>query len=288
MMVYDFCIEKPFSFNWTGKFEAPDSNWIHMTRELLDYELIFMTDGVLYIGADDREYTVSKGEYVLLCPPCHQYGLRASACSFYWVHFSYHDNRNDHKVYCDGENCEPLPAGEKRILLPDTASIPRSDRMLVLLKQLQDCDRTYQNRNQNSFLLTAALCELYSQLYLPGGISARQGHNPLYTDIIDYISWRLRENIKVSEIAANFGYNEKYITTFFKKICGISLKTYIQNRKMELAKAMLTDTNLSIAQIGYEIGFSDNHNFSSAFKKVTGQSPSSYRNTYSQHQTFHQ
>ena len=285
MTVYDFCVDKPFSFNWTGKFESPDNNWIHMSRELLDYELIFMTDGVLHIGAGNQEYTVNKGEYVLLCPPCRQYGLRPSGCSFYWVHFTYHDNRNDHLI-CHDRNQKPFPADKKRILLPDTAKIPRADRMLVLMKQLQDCDRTYQNRNENSFLLTAALCELYSQLYMPGGSPAK--HHPLYTDIIDYISWRLHEQIKVSEVAAYFGYNEKYITTFFKKMNGNSLKTYIQNRKMELAKAMLTDTNLPVAQIGYDIGYSDNHNFSSAFKKVTGQSPSDYRNSYPQRQTFHQ
>ncbi|MFR1256369.1 MAG: AraC family transcriptional regulator [Eubacterium sp.] len=36
------------------------------------------------------------------------------------------------------------------------------------------------------------------------------------------------------------------------------------------------------------MGFSDNHNFSSAFKKVTGQSPSAYRNSYAERMLFHQ
>ena len=91
-----------------------------------------------------------------------------------------------------------------------------------------------------------------------------------------------------SEIAEYFGYNEKYITTFFKKASGVSLKTYILNQKMDMAKALLSDTNKPISQIGYEIGFSDNHNFSSAFKKITGQSPSDYRNTYAQRKLFHE
>ena len=58
--------------------------------------------------------------------------------------------------------------------------------------------------------------ELHSQLYLSNGrVSLKGGHVQLYTDIVDYISWRIRENFKVSEIAEYFGYNEKYITTFF-------------------------------------------------------------------------
>lgn len=289
MKIYDFKVDKPFSFNWTGKFEAPDENWIHMTRELLDFELIFMTEGTLYIAADDRKYTVNSGEYVLLCPPCHQYGLRPSKCSFYWIHFTYNEYRNNPVCHDDTEIHGPLPAEETRILLPETARVPRLDRMIVLLKQLQDSDRKYRNINQNAFTLTGILCELYSQLYLSGGRITMKGEKvQLYTDITDYISWRIRENIRVSEIAAYFGYNEKYITTFFKKASGSSLKSYILNQKMELAKAMLTDTNTPIAQIGYDIGFSDNHNFSSAFKKVTSQSPSEYRNTYAERQMFHQ
>lgn len=289
MKIYDFKVDKPFSFNWTGKFEAPDENWIHMTRELLDFELIIMTEGTLYIAADDRKYTVNSGEYVLLCPPCHQYGLRPSKCSFYWIHFTYNEYRNNPVCHDDTEIHGPLPAEETRILLPERARVPRLDRMIVLLKQLQDSDRKYRNINQNAFTLTGILCELYSQLYLSGGRITMKGEKvQLYTDITDYISWRIRENIRVSEIAAYFGYNEKYITTFFKKASGSSLKSYILNQKMELAKAMLTDTNTPIAQIGYDIGFSDNHNFSSAFKKVTSQSPSEYRNTYAERQMFHQ
>lgn len=287
MDILDFNVERPMHFNWTGKFEAPDDTWVHMTRELTDYELIIMTKGDLYIAADDTEYVVHEGEYIIICPPCRQYGYRPSKCTFYWTHFSYPGSYRD--VIRHEDIPGPLGADETRIVLPQQGKVPRLDRMIVLLKQLQDCDRKYRNINLNAYTVTSILCELYSQLYLSGGRVTMKGEKvQLYTDIVDYISWRIRENIKVSEVAAYFGYNEKYITTFFKKASGVSLKAYILSRKMELAKALLTDTNLPIAQIGYDIGFSDNHNFSSAFKKVTGQSPSDYRNTYAERMLFHQ
>ena len=226
----DFDIKEPVHLNWTGKFIAPDENWVHISRALTDFELIVMTEGDLYIADTEGEYVIHQGEYRLMCPTSHQYGYRSS-----------------------------------------------------------QCNRKYRNINQDNHTLTAILCELYSQLYLSGSKTTMKGEQmQLYTDIVDYISWRIRENIRVSEIAAYFGYNEKYITTFFKKSSGVSLKSYILSRKMELAQALLTDTNLPIAQIGYEIGFSDNHNFSSAFKKVTGQSPSAYRNSYAERMLFHQ
>ena len=40
MNVLNFQITQPLQFNWTGKFIAPDENWTHITRALIDYEFI--------------------------------------------------------------------------------------------------------------------------------------------------------------------------------------------------------------------------------------------------------
>lgn len=291
MDILEFDITNPVHFNWTGKFVAPDEHWVHMTRELGDFELILMTEGDLYIGEGDTESIVHKGEYRIISPTPFQHGTKPSRCTFYWMHFSYNAYRNDPIRHRNPGNTLPreIAVSDPKILLPLQAKLPQLDRLVVLLKQLQDCNQKYGNRDLNNYYATVILCELYSQLFLSGGrISMKNGQVQLYSDILDYISWRLRENIKVSEIAEYFGYNSKYITTFFKKASGIPLKQYILNRKIELAKALLTDTNQPVAQIGYEIGFSDNHNFSNTFKRLTGQTPSEYRNSYAQRMLFHQ
>lgn len=285
----EFDVKESLHMNWTGKFIAPDEHWVHMTRVLTDFEFIVVTDGELYIADEHGRYVVKPGEYRIMCPTSKQYGYQPSQCTFYWTHFSYHDFNNDPAHYDSSEVSLPLNADDTHVVIPTQAAIPQIDRLIVLFKQLQNCNRKYRNHNLDNHTLTAILCELYSQLYLSGSRVAMKGEQQqLYTDIVDYISWRVRENIRVSEIAEYFGYNEKYITTFFKKSSGVSLKTYILNRKMDIAKAMLADSNFPIAQIGYDIGFSDNHNFSSAFKKVTGQSPSQYRNAYAERMLFHE
>lgn len=67
---------------------APSPEWIHLNRLMIDYELIMVTEGVLYIGGDQEHYTVQKGEYLLMPPLTNQYGYKASDCSFYWLHFT--------------------------------------------------------------------------------------------------------------------------------------------------------------------------------------------------------
>lgn len=135
---------------------------------------------------------------------------------------------------------------------------------------------------------TSILTELFGQLasLLPAEeLSTEQ--KQIYFDIIDYIKTNISRNIKISEIAAVFGYNEKYISHRFAQICGIPLKQYILKTKMDTASFMLTDTNKSISEIAREIGFSDSHNFSRAYKKLTGFSPSEYRDTFSKRLLYH-
>ena len=244
MNVLNFQITQPLQFNWTGKFIAPDENWTHITRALIDYEFIVMTDGELYIANEMQQYVIKKGEYLIMPPTAKQYGYKPSKCTFYWTHFSY-PNEIISPLCAMNEN-DILNNIHKysNMILPVHEAIPRIDRIIVLLKQLQDSDRKYGNKMLNSLNITAALTELHSQLYLSNGRVSLKGEQvQLYTDIVDYISWRIRENFKVSEIAEYFGYNEKYITTFFKKASGVSLKTYILNEKMDIAKALLNDTN---------------------------------------------
>ena len=49
-----------------------------------------MTEGTLYISYNHVDYTVKKGEFLLLAPVnlyAHRQGFRPSFCSFYWLHF---------------------------------------------------------------------------------------------------------------------------------------------------------------------------------------------------------
>ena len=65
------------------------------------------------------------------------------------------------------------------------------------------------------------------------------------------------------------------------------LKQYILRVKIEQANFLLTDTNKSVSEIARELGFSDNHNFSRTYKRLTGLTPSEYRDTFSKRLLFH-
>lgn len=97
----------------------------------------------------------------------------------------------------------------------------------------------------------------------------------------------IAENIKVTDIAQHFGYNAKYLSHLFAEFTGMSLKQFILNQKMDTASFMLTDSNQSINDIARALGFSDSHNFSRTYKRVTGLTPSEYRNAFEKRLLYH-
>ena len=76
-----------FTYDLCGKFQSPSPEWMHLTRNLVNFELMVVTEGTLFIADERRSYEVHPGEYLLLPPTVHQHGSKKGSCSFYWLHF---------------------------------------------------------------------------------------------------------------------------------------------------------------------------------------------------------
>ena len=258
-------------FLWLGKEATMSPDCIHYSRALHEYELMIIDEGVLYIADEFGKYTVSKGEYILMAPCRHQYGWKPSCCAFHWLHFRLPD------ITCPSETAVfPLPM---------QAKIPDFYKIQALLSQIYHNEQTCANLTQSSFLLSALLLELHNQLYLNRKVlqneQSAEGfsrHNiELCEKIKTYVHWNRDHGIKVQEIASYLQYSPRHLSGIFSKITGMHLKTYINIQQMEAAKELLSGSPLSITEIAYQLGFSDNHNFSRTFKRITGQTPGDYR-----------
>lgn len=275
-----------FSYALTGKFKAPSTEWQHMHMELNDYELFVMTEGVLYIRHGQDNFTVKSGEYLLLPPNgSWRQGVKPAYSSFYWLHFTTVPGGLP-PVLTPGT---PLSPPEEYFAIPQTGTIPHLDKIVVLMKQLQDIVKSNYPAIALNAMTTSILTALYGQLSLQSSSpeTVPEGQKQVYLDILDYVKNNISHPLKVSEIAAAFGYNEKYLSHRFSQVFGMPLKQYILKAKVEQANFMLTDTNHSISDIAKTLGFSDSHNFSRTYKKLTGLSPSEYRNTFSKRLLYH-
>ncbi len=88
--------------------------------------------------------------------------------------------------------------------------------------------------------------------------------------------WRGR-TVVVTDLAYAIGYSESRLRVLFKDTAGIPLGSYIQNYRINRAMALLRTSTLSIADVAEEAGFGSPQAFSRIFKKKTGHTPRSYR-----------
>lgn len=288
-LAYMINIANPLMFNRTGKFEALSSKWTHSVQTTEDYELIVETKGNLYLQYQDVKYTVAPGQYLLLQPPSSKpsdekrirRGFRESECSFYWLHFSCQ------RAYpVSALVPSKIDGGRNDILLPVQKTLLYPERVLLLMRQLQNCVRSGYDTHYTDYMTTLIISEISNQhmISLTEKKDAASQNIPLqkqlYNDIVDYISYFINDNLKVSNIASHFGYNEKYLSRYFREVSGISLKQYILTQKIERANFLLSDTNMTVSTIADSLGFSNYHNFARMYKNITAMTPSEYRNTY--------
>ncbi|MVQ40039.1 helix-turn-helix domain-containing protein [Paenibacillus sp. MAH-34] len=83
-----------------------------------------------------------------------------------------------------------------------------------------------------------------------------------------------------SELSSQIGVSTRHMNRLFKKEVGTTLYNYVITKKIESAKRMLVDTQLTISEIGYKLGYFDPHYFSNLFHSKTNVRPSDFRKTF--------
>ena len=86
-----------------------------------------------------------------------------------------------------------------------------------------------------------------------------------------------KTGITLTELAETYNRNEKYMGRLFKEELGVSFAEYKQNKRLELAEALLIQGEDRIIDIAFECGFNNISYFNRAFQKKYGMSPTAYR-----------
>lgn len=83
----------------------------------------------------------------------------------------------------------------------------------------------------------------------------------------------------VKECAAEMCLSANYLSDMLRKETGKNTKEYINSYVMDRAKSILLNSDTSVKEIAYKLGFDDPSYFGKFFKKIQGISPTEYRTT---------
>jgi AraC-like DNA-binding protein len=101
--------------------------------------------------------------------------------------------------------------------------------------------------------------------------------HPIVRESISYMLTNPSEHITLDTLSARFGISKTYFSHLFRDSAGVSFKQYLTSLRIECAKRMLTEKELSVIDVGFECGFLTPSQFSRSFKQNTGMTPSQYR-----------
>jgi AraC family transcriptional regulator len=105
-----------------------------------------------------------------------------------------------------------------------------------------------------------------------GGLSGWQR-----TRVVDFIEAHLADDVRLSALAGLVDLSPYHFSRAFKQSFGVSPHRYHVGRRIERAKMLLAERSHSVTSIALAVGFAETSSFSTAFRKITGLSPSEYR-----------
>jgi len=112
--------------------------------------------------------------------------------------------------------------------------------------------------------------------------NANKGIIEKFEDLLnDYFSSEKPQTIglpSVAYFAESLHLSANYFGDLIKKETGKSAKEYIQDKVMHIAKSKIFDTDKTVNEIAFELGFKYSQHFSRMFKNATGYTPNEYRN----------
>lgn len=97
--------------------------------------------------------------------------------------------------------------------------------------------------------------------------------------VIAYIHQHIDEPLPLSRLAGYVAYSQYHFTRIFKERIGLSPLYYVASLRLQKAKDLLVRTNLSVRDIGLEIGQQSLGTFTTRFTERVGVTPSDFRNS---------
>lgn len=267
----------------------------HKERTIDVYIMYLVTNGTLQLENNGEKLILERGDVYIFNKGDYQKPLFSTDCEYYYIHFDadllvVDIEFNDYLDYIKNKN----------ISFRKTAvyGFDKYDKLKVGIMQKMHidgnnfnyiADRLQENRTNlriNTFEervnISHNLANVFIKLekYCEGSFILDNKSNRIYNtvkDIADYINANYSKDINSADIENKFALNYDYANRIFKRVMGESIVKYRNRHRIERAKYLLLNTQMSIDEIAFSVGFSDKYYFCRFFTKTEGVSPLSFK-----------
>jgi AraC-like DNA-binding protein len=266
---------------------AVRESWMHPERRLLDYLMIYIQEGNLIVNVDDVDHTFKEGEFCLLQPnDLHTLeGKTKTITPFLHFDIFYKNNRELSFPTRSGQTDLTIYAHLMQPRLNNLAGVyvplrfvPQrpsafKEKMMKTIGLWLDGDLLNQlEANQIIAELMLDLLKEMASFQLP------KYQKPQSLNwITSYFSFHLAEPLSLEDMARRAQLSPSRFSAVFKQYFGTPPHQYLLHLRITHAGELLHNSSFTTDEIASYCGFANIHHFSKAFKKITGESPGSFR-----------
>ncbi len=236
----------------------------HLIRDNYDSLLItHILDGTFTYVKDGNHITARAGDTVILdCYKPHEYYTDNSFESI-WVHLG------------GGNSFELFEEIERSV--GNTVKCKDIQHVKKLMFRLFDCIR--QEKPSSEIGMSLDIYKLFIELLNPQSPKSKgeSSYEESIQEVKTYISENLNENLTVSKLAETVNMSSSHFSRVFKQQTGVSPYDFVLLSRLNRAKYLLQQTDMTIASIAYDIGFNSESNFIYFFSENEGISPGKFR-----------
>lgn len=262
----------PIRFSHNKSMDKPENHVLHLNNYVEIY--VYISGNHNYI-VENNLYELKQGDIIVINPREVHKALPLSEALYERFYFLIDCNT------FDGMNFDPLARILKKpSQMGNLISFDDKTRRSILnmLYEISDCFCDGRNDQLRAF---GYLMQILDEIdrYLKNG-SPSDGditQTPeLLKKILIYVAEHTKDLQAITEVSDALGLTPQYLSSYFSKQIGTPLKSYIQAKKIALAKALL-NKGADVTWTCYESGFNDCSYFIKIFKKYVGKTPMAYK-----------
>ena len=95
--------------------------------------------------------------------------------------------------------------------------------------------------------------------------------------VFEYVAGNFAEGLTLKKAAALANMSQPQFIKLFKRVAGMTLVSYLTHVRLSHAFRLLKESSLTIAEVAFQTGFSDQSHLDRRFKAAFGQVPSAVR-----------
>lgn len=267
--------DDPFSTyhiqNGGQSFQIP----VHWHDEL---EIIYVKSGFLTVNISGENYIGKPGDAFVVSPGnLHFMGSQTGTVDYFTFLFplKYIAFRTDDML--DDKLIEPLNSGHLMISpeIKDTVKEQCEQLARVYAAEIDESESKITGQIRKKIILLQFIHELWKKGFIVENDTT--GRNTVEKEMVSYIQQNYTGKILLREFGEQFHLSEKYISRYFKEHFHITLSQYVTYLRLEHAKQMLQETDISVTEVAMQSGYQNISYFIRSFKKTYGVSPLKYR-----------